>query len=341
MRCYAHSKLGTSTLPRVNTISEDTPYDGLGAEVILDAMEAVGYEPTGALLGLNSYENRVYQIPLEDGEFKVVKFYRPERWSREQIEEEHAFTFELADAELPVVAPETRDGASLFEHQGFLFAVYPRRGGHPPNIENEDDLKVLARTIARIHAVGSAGSFKYRASLDSQRMGVDSRTFLLEGQWLPPDIEEAYSTITEQLLARMPDFSSATTMRIHGDCHLGNVLWREDTPNFVDFDDTVTGPAIQDLWMLLSGEYDERQRTMATILEAYEVFMPFAYNTLQWIEPLRSLRIMHHAAWIARRWHDPAFPPAFPTFDTGRFWSDHVLDLRQQISAMDEAPIAV
>ncbi len=319
----------------------NTPYDGLGAELILDAVEAAGYEPTGALLALNSFENRVYQISMEDGSFKVAKFYRPERWSRQQILEEHAFTFELAEAELPVVTPEPRHGETLFEHAGFTFAVYPRKGGHPPNIENSDDLKVLARTIARMHAVGESRKFAHRVTFSVERMGHASRTTLLDGGWLPPDMETAYATITEALLARMPDFSEAPSLRIHGDCHLGNILWRDDTPNFVDFDDTVMGPAIQDLWMLLSGDYAERQATMATIVDAYELFRPFPYATLKWIEALRTLRIMHHAAWIARRWEDPAFPPAFPTFDSGRFWADHVLDLREQLAAMDEPPLAV
>ena len=319
----------------------DTPYDGLGADTILDAMESVGYEPTGALLALNSFENRVYQIAMEDGSFKVAKFYRPERWNRAQILEEHAFTAELADAELPVVIPEARDGDTLFCHDTFEFAVYPRKGGHPPNIENEEDLKVLARTIGRMHAIGATAPFKHRVRFEVQRLGWESRRVLLEENWLPPDMETAYASLTEQLLNRMPELDGAPALRIHGDCHMGNVLWREDTPHFVDFDDTVMGPAIQDLWMLLSGEYEERQATMATILEAYEMFHPFPYHTLQWIEALRTLRIMHHAAWIARRWRDPAFPPAFPTFDSQRFWSEHVLDLREQLAALDEPPLAV
>ena len=304
-------------------------------------MEHAGYAPTGSLLGLNSYENRVYQIEVEDGDFKVAKFYRPERWSRAQILEEHAFTEELARAELPVVVPERHGDATLHHHEGFDFAVYPRKGGHPPNLENEEDLKVLARTIARIHAVGGAAQFEHRVALSVERLGEESRSYLLEHQWLPPDLETAYASITEQLLERMPDLSEHPSLRIHGDCHLGNVLWRDDTPNFVDFDDTVSGPAIQDLWMLLAGDYEQRQATMSTIAEAYETFAPFPYGSLKLIEPLRTLRIMHHSAWIARRWDDPAFPPAFPTFDSGRFWSDHILDLREQLAAMEEPPLAI
>jgi Ser/Thr protein kinase RdoA (MazF antagonist) len=320
----------------------ETPYEGLSPDRILDALESAAFEPTGGLLALNSYENRVYQIELEDGEFVVAKFYRPGRWTDQAIIEEHAFTLELVEHELPVVPPLVRDGSSLFEHQGFRFAVFPRQGGYPPNLEDPDAFAVLARTLARIHNVGQTQRFNHRVSLTVDRLGTEPRAFLLTGNWLPPDIEEAYATLTEHLLAdisaRMP--APEAGQRIHGDCHMGNVLWRGDTPHFVDMDDCQTGPEVQDLWMLLSGEHHERQGQLNRLLDAYLPFHELNLATLDLIEPLRTLRIMHHAAWLARRWHDPAFPVAFPWFDTERYWSEHVLELREQQAALQEPPLA-
>lgn len=316
----------------------DTPYDGLSPDRILDALESAGFEPTGGLLALNSFENRVYQIELEDGEFVVAKFYRTGRWTDEAIREEHAFTFELVEHELPVVAPLVRDGVSLFSDQGFRFAIFPRQGGYPPNLEDPATIAVLARTLARMHGIGQIRPFEHRVKLTSQRLGHDSRAYLLENRWLPPDIEEAYATLTEHLLADIdrrlsPDMPG---QRIHGDCHMGNVLWRGETPHFVDLDDCQMGPAIQDLWMLLSGEHHERQAQLNKLLDAYLPFHDLNLATIDLIEPLRTLRIMHHAAWIARRWTDPAFPTAFPWFEGERYWSEHVLELREQQAAMQE-----
>lgn len=323
--------------------SAETPYADLSPDAILDALEAAGFLPTGSLLELNSYENRVFQLELDDSSFVVTKFYRPGRWSDAQIAEEHAFTLELADAELPVVTPLTRDGETLFHHNGYRYAVYPRQGGHPPNLEVEENLRVLARTIARIHAVGSMQPFSSRPALTVERLGDESRRFLLEQGFLPPDMEEAYASITGHLLERLHGVMDPRLdgRRIHGDCHMGNLLWRGDTPHFVDFDDCVNGPPIQDLWMLLSGEREERQAQLNVIVEAYETFHRFDPASVMLIEPLRTLRIMHHAAWIARRWHDPAFPRAFPAFDSSRYWSEHVLTLREQMAALDEPPLAV
>lgn len=326
----------------------DTPYADLSPGLILDALESVDFDPTGGLLELNSYENRVYQLELDSGGFVVAKFYRPQRWTDEQILEEHAFCAELAEADVPVVLPIVRDGETLFLHGGYRFAVYPRQGGHPPNIEVEENLKVLARTIGRIHAIGATRRFAARPDLSSRRLGHDSRGYLLEHGFLPPDMEDAYATITEHLLRRIDEAMSARRSRggaeegrIHGDCHLGNLLWRNDTPHFVDFDDCVNGPPIQDLWMLLSGERDEREAQLDVIVKAYDTFHRFDASALTLVEPLRTLRIMHHAAWIARRWHDPAFPRAFPTFDSPRYWSEHVLSLREQLAALDEPPLTV
>ena len=319
----------------------ETPFAGLSPDTILDAMEAAGFDPTGGLLELNSYENRVYQLELADGSFVVTKFYRPARWTEAQILEEHAFTAELKDAELPVVAPLARDGVTLFEHQAFRYVVYPRQGGHTPNLEVEENLRVLARTLARIHAIGATRTFRHRPVLSVERMGVESRQFLLESGFVPPELENAYASITEHLLTRITaDLAGMPVSgRIHGDCHLGNLLWRGDTPHFVDFDDCVNGPPIQDLWMLLSGEHEEQQAQLNLILGAYGTFHHLDSRSLRYIEPLRTLRIMHHAAWIARRWHDPAFPRAFTWFDSPRYWSEHVLALREQQAALDEPPL--
>ncbi len=317
-----------------------TPYANLSPETILAALESVGLAPNGGLLALNSYENRVYQVELDDGTFVVSKFYRPNRWTAAAIKEEHAFTYELLDAEISVVAPLLINAESLFEYQGFQFSIYARQGGHPPNLENEDDLEVLARTIGRMHAVGSQGTFTHRAQLTTQRLGHDSRSYLLEHQFVPLDVETAYATVTTHLLERIePMMQGLPMIRIHGDCHMGNVLWRNDTPHFVDFDDCVMGPPIQDLWMLLSGERAEQTLQLSLILDAYTTFYDFEPRTLGIIEALRTLRLMHHAAWIARRWQDPAFPQAFPWFESPRFWSDHLLELREQLAMLDEPPL--
>ncbi len=318
----------------------EAPYAALSPDLILDALEAVGLAPTGGLLALNSYENRVYQVALDGDEFCVTKFYRPERWTGDAIREEHAFCEELVEAELSVVAPLTIANETLFEHEGYLYAVYPRQGGHPPNLENPDDLEVLARTIARMHVVGAQRQFEHRQVLSPARLGHDSRTFLLGSAFIPDDILDAYDTTTALLLERIDAmFQDVHGIRIHGDCHMGNILWRDSTPHFVDFDDCVTGPPVQDLWMLLSGDRAEQTAQLATVLDAYLQFYDFALESLHLIEALRTLRIMHHAAWIGRRWSDPAFPIAFPGFDGVRYWSEHLLNLREQQALLEEPPL--
>ena len=321
-----------------------TPFYQLSPDSILDAVESVGLLPTGSLLALNSFENRVYQIELEDGSFIVAKFYRPGRWSDEAILEEHQFTAELAEEEISVIAPIEIDGVSLFHHGDFRFSIAPRQGGHPPNLEDESNLEVLARTIARMHAVGGRKKFSYRVSIDSQRLGHDSVNFLLENAFIPPDLEPAYTSITTDLLNRIDTMyqhhhAHQAVIRLHGDCHMGNVLWREDTPHFIDFDDCASGPAVQDLWMLLSGERHDQLQQLGIILDAYTEFYDFDTRTLGYIEALRTLRILYHAAWIARRWQDPAFPAAFSWFDNPRYWSDQVLSLREQQALLDDPPL--
>jgi Ser/Thr protein kinase RdoA (MazF antagonist) len=316
------------------------PYSTLSPDLILDAVEGAGFPVSGGLLAMNSYENRVYQLELNDGSFLVAKFYRPGRLSDAAIHEEHTFTLALAAAELPCVAPLAVAGRTLFEHEGYRFALFPRRGGQPPDIEQEDNLRILARAIARIHAIGRQDEFSARRTLSVKDYAIDSRALLLATDFIPYELREAYETLSAQLIERLEHVLDGHTMqRIHGDCHLGNLLWREQVPNFVDFDDAVTGPPIQDLWMLLSGERQEQQRQLDVILRAYEEFSSFEPRSIALIEPLRTLRMMHHAAWIARRWEDPAFPPAFPWFEGGRYWSDHILHLKEQLAALQEPPL--
>ena len=322
-----------------------TPYQSLTPDAILDALESIGLQPNGSLLALNSYENRVYQAGLEDQGFVIVKFYRPHRWNDEAIAEEHTFTQSLADDELSVVTPmrlrvTDTQPVTVFQHLEFRFAVFARQGGHPPNLENLDDLEVLSRTVARMHAVGAQQPFQHRPQINAQRFGHDSRAFLLENDFLPAEMASAYASVSEHLLQRIdPLMSDVPNIRIHGDCHMGNILWRDQIPHFVDFDDCMMGPPIQDLWMLLSGERHDQTAQLAIILDAYNDFYPFNVSTLNLIEPLRTLRIMHHAAWIARRWNDPAFPLAFPTFDSVNYWSKHVLELREQLALLDDPPL--
>lgn len=320
------------------------PYDRLSPDVVIDAVESCGLLSDARLLALNSYENRVYQVGLEDAAPVIAKFYRPERWSDAQILEEHAFSLELAAAEISVVAPIANDdGATLHEYEGFRFALFPRRGGYPPELDNPDNLLVLGRTLGRIHAVGAARPFEHRLRISVERMLGESREFLLGAGFIPSDLEAAYSSLTADLEAACTEIYGQVTpadeQRIHGDCHVGNILWRDDTAHFVDLDDCCTAPAIQDLWMFLSGERHERELQLAELIAGYEEFRDFDPRQLRWIETLRTLRLVHYAAWLARRWEDPAFPRSFTWFNTPRYWADHILELREQLSALQEPPL--
>ncbi len=414
----------SSTDPDAQIHSENHhPYDQLTPDCIISAVESQGYLSDARILGLNSYENRVYQVGIEDKSPLIAKFYRPARWTSEQIIEEHQFTLELAALEIPVVPPLVNDQSqTLMEYNGFRFSLYPRQGGHTPELDNLDNLVVLGRFLGRIHAAGSQSLFAHRPTVDIQSYGINSVNFLSGGiqndldqnlgnsgngngnfnqddqpfdednfgntffddgdtviddnignslpvdtdapysfnsddqasqtqdieqldsskpteEFIPPELRDAYCSLTEDLLERIQqrfDAVSYKTIRLHGDCHPSNILWREDRPHFVDFDDARNGPAIQDLWMLLSGSRSHQTSQITKIIEGYSQFYDFDPAELGLIESLRSLRIMQYAAWLARRWSDPAFPRNFPWFNTTRYWSDHILELREQLAVMEE-----
>ena len=316
------------------------PYAALTPEVVLDAGEAAGLRPDGRLLPLNSYENRVYQVWLEDGSARVLKFYRPGRWTPEQIEEEHAFARQLAAREVPVVAP-VHTGV----HAGFRFALYPRRGGRAPNLDDPKVLEWIGRFIGRIHAVGASAPFQFRPSLNLETFGLEPRAFLLDNNFLPADLLEAWKAATAQALAAVQrcfeNAGKTRSIRLHGDCHSGNVLWTDDGPHFVDLDDCRNGPAVQDLWMLLSGDRAAQSGQLSDLLAGYEDFVDFDRRELRLIEALRTLRQVHYSAWLARRWDDPAFPAAFPWFGSSAYWSEQVTRLREQVETMQEPPLVV
>jgi Ser/Thr protein kinase RdoA (MazF antagonist) len=321
------------------------PFATLSPDWILAAVESTGLCCDGRMLALNSYENRVYQVGVEESSPVIAKFYRPQRWSREQILEEHAFVLELEAQELSVVAPiADSDGRTLYEYGGFLFALFPRRGGRNPDLDF-DTLQVLGRTLGKLHSVGALRSFSHRQQLSVATFAEASSVYLLEHDFIPADLRTAYSSLAQDLLKRVKqifsDRKGYATLRLHGDCHVGNVLWRDDLPMLVDFDDTMTGPAVQDLWMLLSGEREQQQAQLGELIDGYEMFYSFNPAELGLIEALRTLRLMHYSAWLARRWDDPAFPRSFPWFNTARYWSAHILELREQMSALDEPPLVL
>ncbi len=324
------------------------PFEALTPDFILDAIESQGYQCDGRLLALNSYENRVYQVGIEESTPLIAKFYRPDRWSDQQILEEHAFCFELVEQELPIVAPLLRDNSSLFERQNndiaFRFSLFPRRGGHAPELDNLDNLFILGRLLGRMHRIGSSKSFTSRPQISIQSFGYDAVSFI-EEHFIPESLAESYHSITHSLLHCMDEIISRVqdieSIRVHGDCHVGNILWRDDNPHFVDFDDTRTAPAIQDIWMLLSGDRARQTIQLCEILEAYSEFNEFDARELQLIETLRTLRILHYSAWLARRWNDPAFPRSFPWFNTQRYWEEQILILREQRAALDEEPLSI
>jgi Ser/Thr protein kinase RdoA (MazF antagonist) len=320
-------------------MNADAPYTDLSPELVLDALEAAGHRCDGRVLALNSYENRVYQIGIEDGAPVVAKFYRPGRWSDAAIREEHAFSAELALQEIPVIAPLSRDGESLHTCGGFRYAVFPRRGGRWPELGTAVDREWVGRFLGRIHAVGRAGRFHERSRLSVDDLGRNARDFVLDGDWMPDYLATKYADLTDALLAEVESqadqWGGARLGRILGDCHRGNILWTDGGPHFVDLDDCLTGPAIQDIWMLLSGSQQEMRSELTDLLRGYEQFLPFERGELALIEPLRALRMIHYSAWLARRWDDPAFPRAFPWFAEPRYWEEHYRALEDQLVAVE------
>lgn len=318
-------------------------YLNLHPDQILDALDDLGYRCDGRFLTLNSYENRVYQVGLEDAPPVVAKFYRPGRWPDAAILEEHVFSQELAASEIPVVAPDERDGRTLHSSGPFRVAVAPYRGGRAPDLDNETLLRQLGRLVARIHLVGETRPFQHRPHLDIESYGVASRDFLLENEFIPPDIATTYRGLVEHLFdnieACFERAGRVEELRLHGDFHPGNVLVDGEALHIVDLDDARTGPAVQDLWMFLSGDRHEQTPQLNVLLDGYEEFRRFDARELHLVEALRTLRIMHYAAWIARRYQDPAFVTAFPWFGTARYWDDHILSLREQLALMQEPPL--
>ena len=319
------------------------PFEELAPERILDAVESRGYRCDHRIMALNSYENRVYQVGIENAEPLIAKFYRPERWSREQILEEHEFTLELAEREVPVIAPLAgEDGETLFDYRGFRVALFPRRGGHPPELDHPEHLRSLGRHLAMLHNVGALRPFEHRPTLNVQHYGYDSVAWVTE-HCIPGDLREAWTSLTRDLLQALNEIfdrsGDVTWIRAHGDCHPGNMLWRDNRPAFIDLDDARMAPAMQDIFMLLSGDREERTWQLNTFLEGYRHFRDFNPAELRLAEALRTLRMLFFAAWIGKRWHDPAFPRAFPWFAGARYWGDLILDLRLQMAELDEMPL--
>jgi Ser/Thr protein kinase RdoA (MazF antagonist) len=324
-------------------LSNQHPFQTLTPGFIMDAVESQGFCCDCRTLALNSYENRVYQVGIEEGQPLIAKFYRPGRWSNAQILEEHRFCFDLAEHELPVVAPlRNSDGESLTSYKGFRFALYPRQGGRAPEFDNLDNLLILGRMLGRIHRIGAVHPFEHRPALDVSGFGHASVTLIRE-QFMPDEYRESYAAVTGRLLQRieaiLAEAGPIRHIRVHGDCHAGNILWRDDAPHFVDFDDARMAPAVQDLWMMLSGDRMRQTAQLEALIEGYCEFYDFNPIELRLIEALRTLRMLHYSAWLARRWQDPVFPETFYWFNTVRYWGEQILELREQLALLDEPPL--
>ncbi len=320
------------------------PFDALNPSFVLNAVDHQGYVSDGRILALNSYENRVYQVGIEDSEPIIAKFYRPGRWSDVQILEEHQFCAELVEQELPVVPPLKINGDTLFQFGDFRLALYPRKGGHAPELDNLDNLFILGRFLGRMHAIAATQKFQHRPTITCKHYGHESAA-LIEKEFMPGHIRASYQAVVSELLKVIDtiyiDGEDAEYIRVHGDCHVGNILWRDEAPHFIDFDDSRMAPAIQDVWMLLSGDRARQTAQLNEIIEGYNEFAEFPLQQLKYIESLRTLRIMYFSAWLAKRWDDPAFPRAFPWFNTTQYWEQHILDLREQLGEINEPPLSV
>jgi len=320
-----------------------TPYASLSPDTVLDAVSSLGFQPDGRLYPLNSYENRVYQIGIEDRDPVIAKFYRPGRWTDAAILEEHVLTAELAELEIPVIAPLVIGGNTLFHSGLFRFSLYPRAHGRAPELDDPAHLLQLGRCLARIHNIGALTTFLHRPVIDVDSFAARPREFLLQHGFLPADLIPAYESLTGHIIPKLETILEAASdlrlLRLHGDSHLGNILWYNDGPCMVDFDDARMGPSIQDLWMFLSGDRNYMSACLHDLLNGYCEFRDFDARELHLIEALRTMRMIHHAGWLAQRWDDPAFPRAFPWFNSQQFWQDHILHLKEQMAAMDEPPL--
>ncbi|SEL49381.1 Ser/Thr protein kinase RdoA involved in Cpx stress response, MazF antagonist [Colwellia chukchiensis] len=317
-------------------------FSSLSPDLILDGIESTGLMVDSSLLALNSYENRVYQFHDMDKNKYVTKFYRPQRWTPAQIREEHAFAFELAEHELPLVAPLKIDNESLFTHQGYYFAIFPCRGGRIFEVDNLDQLEWMGRFLGRIHAVAAQRQFTERPSFSSEEMLQQAQQIIAKSQFVPKSLSLPFFTILEQVIAiASQQYQPDGEIRLHGDCHAGNILWTPAGPHFVDLDDCRTGPAIQDIWMMLSGDRQQQLMQLETILTGYEEFYRFDSNQLPLIESLRTMRVVNYMAWLCKRWQDPAFPHNFPWFNTEKYWEQQILTLKEQVSALQQPPLSL
>ncbi|MFD2165590.1 serine/threonine protein kinase [Thalassotalea euphylliae] len=318
-------------------------FSSLTPDLILDGLESVGCYADSGLLALNSYENRVYQFQTDTGERLVTKFYRPQRWSLAQIREEHEFALELEGHEVPMIAPMVRDGETLFEHQGYHFALYPCRGGRIFEVDNLDQLEWMGRFIGRIHAIGASKPFAHRPSITTDELLTQARETIVASGFVPRTLETAFFTVLDQVVQlAVSQYKPTSTIRLHGDCHAGNILWRDEHgPHFVDLDDARQGPAIQDLWMMLSGDRSQQMLQMDTMLCGYEEFYSFESSELALIESLRTMRVVNYIAWLCKRWGDPAFPRNFPWFNTEKYWEQQVLMLKEQHAALEQPPLSL
>ncbi len=333
------------TIDSNNTdISKNTAFnfDALTPDFMWYAIESIGIRAESGLLALNSYENRVYQFMDEEKQRYVVKFYRPQRWTTDQIQEEHDFTLELLEQELPVAPPCIINGRTLHEYKGYHFTLFVSVGGRQFEVDNANHLEWVGRFMGRIHNIGKKQTFIHRPSLGLDEYLYQPRKLLQQSTFIPPHLENSFFSDLDLLIARIEDNWSDdfTSIRLHGDCHPGNILWR-DGPMFVDLDDARNGPAVQDLWMLLNGDRHDRLAQLDILLEGYEEFCDFNPSELKLIEPLRGLRMVHYMAWLAKRWQDPAFPLAFPWFGDPKYWENQVLGFKEQISVLQEPPLAL
>lgn len=321
--------------------TSNTPYANLIPDTILDAVESLGFICSGSLSALNSYENRVYQVGIDDAAPLIAKFYRPQRWSDQAIIEEHQFALELMSLEIPVVAPIEIKGNTLHEHNGFRFALFPRQGGHALEVDNMEQLEQIGRFIARIHAVGNHNPFQYRISINADTYGYQPYQFLLNNNFIPPELMHNFTTTTETALQLITEIfremSDVQSIRLHGDCHAGNILCNRDALHIVDLDDCLMGPAVQDIWMMLSGSKSDMKLQLKHILDGYYEFHDFDLRELHLIEALRTLRIIYYAGWLAKRWEDPAFPLNFPWFNTPKYWEHQLNSLREQVVLLNAA----